>query len=79
VALTPLEFSLLELLSEHPRRVFTREQLLERVWGIDFFGDDHVVDVHISNLRRKLEPDPAEPHFIETVRGVGYRWGPRPL
>jgi DNA-binding response OmpR family regulator len=76
--LTPLEFNLLSLLSEHPRRVFTREQLLERVWGTDFYGDDHVVDVHISNLRRKIEPEPAEPRYIETVRGVGYRWGPRP-
>jgi DNA-binding response OmpR family regulator len=52
--------------------VFSREQLIERVWG-EFYGDEHVVDVHVSNLRRKIEPDPAEPRYIETVRGVGYR------
>jgi len=78
LALTPLEFALVRLLSAHPRRVFTREQLLDQVWGDDFYGDDHVVDVHISNLRRKLEADPAEPAYVETVRGAGYRWGPSP-
>jgi DNA-binding response OmpR family regulator len=78
VALTPLEFALARRLSAHPRRVFTREQLLESVWGDDAYGDAHVVDVHISNLRRKLEADPANPVYVETVRGVGYRWGPRP-
>lgn len=53
--------------------VYIRDQLLDRVWGGDFYGDDHVVDVHLSNLRKKLEPDPARPRYIETVRGVGYR------
>ncbi len=76
LVLTPLEFELVRLLSDHPRRVFTRGQLLEQLWGDDFYGDEHVVDVHISNLRRKLEPNPAVPRYIETVRGVGYRWGP---
>ncbi len=78
VALTPLEFALARHLSAHPRRVFTREQLLESIWGDESYGDAHVVDVHISNLRRKLEADPADPVYVETVRGVGYRWGPRP-
>jgi len=72
VELTPIEFGLLSTLASRPGMVFTREQLLDRVWG-EFYGDDHVVDVHLSNLRRKLEPDPAGPRFIETVRGVGYR------
>lgn len=76
--LTPLEFELVRLLSAHPRRVFTRAQLLEQLWATDYYGDEHVVEVHISNLRRKLEDDPADPAYIETVRGVGYRWGPRP-
>src|SRR5439155_10027992 len=53
-------------------RVFTRSQLLERVWGSDFY-DDHVVEVHVGNLRRKLEDDPARPRWVQTVRGVGYR------
>ncbi len=72
VELTPLEFQLLAVLASRPGMVFSREQLIERVWG-DFFGDEHVVDVHVSNLRRKIEPDPAEPRYVETVRGVGYR------
>jgi two-component system, OmpR family, alkaline phosphatase synthesis response regulator PhoP len=74
VALTPLEFTLLTTLSTHPGLVFTRAQLLERVWGSDYFGDDHVLDVHIANLRKKLDDDPARPRYIETVRGVGYRF-----
>ncbi len=77
-SLTPLEFALVLLLSAHPRRVFTRRGLLEGIWGAEDYGDDHVVDVHISNLRRKLERDPAAPVYIKTIRGVGYRWGPRP-
>ena len=76
LTLTALEFSLLLVLSSHPGRVFTRAQLLERVWG-DAYYDDHVVDVHVGNLRRKLADDPASPRHIETVRGVGYRFGPR--
>lgn len=72
--LTALEFSLLTTLTTHPGRVFTRAQLLERVWGADYFGDDHVVDVHIANLRKKLSDEPNTPRFIETVRGAGYRF-----
>jgi DNA-binding response OmpR family regulator len=74
VALTSLEFALLTALAAHPGRVFTRAQLLERVWGEDYFGDDHVVDVHIANLRKKLADEPAAPTYIETVRGAGYRF-----
>lgn len=74
VPLTPLEFSLLTTLAAHPGRVFTRAHLLERVWGVDYYGDDHVVDVHIANLRKKLGDDPSGPRYIETVRGVGYRF-----
>lgn len=74
VPLTSLEFSLLTALAAHPGRVFTRDQLLEHVWGADYFGDDHVVDVHIANLRKKLGDDPAAPTYIETVRGAGYRF-----
>lgn len=72
VELTPLEFELLATLASRPGMAFSRTQLIERVWG-EFYGDEHVVDVHVSNLRRKIEPDPAEPRYVETVRGVGYR------
>lgn len=74
VSLTPIEFSLLETLSSRPGIVYTRDQLIEHVWGHDFYGDEHTVDVHVSNLRRKIERDPAQPAWIETVRGVGYRF-----
>ena len=75
VELTKLEFDLLDALSESPRLVLSRTQLLERVWGPAWFGDHHVVDVHVANLRRKLGDDPRSPRFIRTVRGVGYRMG----
>lgn len=73
VEVTAREFALLLALARHPGRVFTRVQLLERVWS-DAYYDEHVVDVHIANLRKKLEADPAHPHYLETVRGVGYRF-----
>jgi DNA-binding response OmpR family regulator len=73
--LTRIEFDLLDTLSAAPRVAFSRAQLLERVWGENWFGDDHVVDVHVSNLRRKLADDPRSPDFVCTVRGVGYRMG----
>lgn len=76
--LTALEFDLLLTLSERPGYVFSRSRLLERLWGEDYFGDDHVVDVHIANLRKKIEPDSAKPRFIQTVRGVGYRFSRGP-
>lgn len=75
VELTRLEFDLLDALSERPHVVFTRSQLVERVWGPTWFGDEHVVDVHVANLRRKLGDDGRKPRYIRTVRGVGYRMG----
>jgi DNA-binding response OmpR family regulator len=74
VALTPTEFRLLEAFAKSPGRVFTREELLARVFGPDFDGMDRTIDVHITNLRRKIETD-AEDHYIVTVHGVGYRLG----
>jgi DNA-binding response OmpR family regulator len=68
--LTPREFALLELLMRHPRRVFTRETLINRVWGINFVGDTNVVDVHMSHLRRKIGREARR--LIQTVHGVGY-------
>lgn len=73
VMLTAIEFDLLSTLAEDPGVVFGRQKLLDRVWGMDYVGDDHVVDVHLGNLRRKLGDDAGAPTFIETVRGVGYR------
>lgn len=73
VPLTPTEFRLLVELARRPGQVFTREVLLERVWGYDYLGDSRLVDVAIQRLRAKVEADPAEPELIETVRGVGYR------
>jgi DNA-binding response OmpR family regulator len=74
VDLTALEFDLLTALVSEPGRVFSRRQLLERVWGWDFFGDERVVDVHVRNLRRALADDAAQPTIIGTVRGVGYKF-----
>lgn len=77
VPLTAREFEIVVTLAAHPGRVFTRAQLLERVWGDDYY-DDHVVDVHVANLRKKIEEDPGNPRHVETVRGVGYRWASSP-
>jgi DNA-binding response OmpR family regulator len=70
---TRTEFRLLCELANHPGKVLSREQLLERVWGYDYFGDGRLVDVHVRRLRTKVEPDPAAPRFILTVRGMGYK------
>jgi DNA-binding response OmpR family regulator len=78
VELTRIEFDLLDALSERPRVALTRAQLLEQVWGPSWFGDDHVVDVHMSKLRQKLGDDPREPRYLRTVRGVGYRLDAEP-
>jgi two-component system phosphate regulon response regulator PhoB len=75
VSLSPKEFRLLELFMSYPRRVWSREQLIEQVWGPDFMGDTKTVDVHIRWLREKLELDPSQPQYIVTVRGFGYRFG----
>jgi len=76
VSLTALEFDLLLALASRPGFVFGRRRLLERVWGEDYFGDDHVVDVHVANLRKKLNAaeDGAGNRYVRTVRGVGYRF-----
>lgn len=75
VSLSPKEFRLLELFLNYTRRVWSREQLLDQVWGVDFVGDSKTVDVHIRWLREKLEQDPSHPEYIVTVRGFGYRFG----
>ncbi|MBD2465825.1 response regulator transcription factor [Oscillatoria sp. FACHB-1407] len=75
INLSPKEFRILELFMSHPRRVWSREQLIERVWGPDFMGDSKTVDVHIRWLREKLEVDPSRPEYLMTVRGFGYRFG----
>ena len=75
VSLTRTEFDVLAALSEHPKRVFSRSALIAEVWGEDWFGDEHLVDVHIGHLRRKLGDDATNPRFVRTVRGVGYRLG----
>jgi len=72
--LTPKEFELLRFLASEPGKVFSRDQLLEKIWGYDFAGDSRTVDVHIRHLRQKLEKYPGMPLYIETVRGVGYRF-----
>ena len=73
VELTSLEFQLLVALAEAPGRVFTRRQLIERVWGWDFYGDERLVDVHVGNLRKAIGDAADEPRFVGTVRGVGYK------
>lgn len=78
VALSSLEFDLLAALAAAPGRVFSRAQLLEKVWGYDFYGDERVVDVHIRSVRARLGDDAADPHLIATVRGVGYKFVGRP-
>jgi DNA-binding response OmpR family regulator len=76
VALKPREFDLLLFLARNPRHVFTREQLLDRVWGYDFAAQTRTVDVHVRWLREKIEPDPANPIYLLTNRGFGYRLEP---
>lgn len=74
IELTKLEFDLLKFLSDNPGLVFSRDRLLERVWNYDYFGDERVVDVHMARLRKKLEDDPTHPRYIQTIRGVGYKY-----
>jgi DNA-binding response OmpR family regulator len=75
VEVTRTEFDLLAALSARPRMAFSRRQLIDAVWGETWVGDEHLVDVHVGHLRRKLGDDPATPRFIRTIRGVGYRMG----
>ncbi len=72
--LTTLEFNLLSTFISYPGRVWSRNQLIDKLWGDDFFGDDRVVDTHIRRLRKKIEPDPSNPTFIKTVIGAGYKF-----
>jgi DNA-binding response OmpR family regulator len=74
--LTAKEFDLLYFLARHPRRVFSRQQLMESVWGYEAALDTGTVTVHIRRLREKIEPDPSRPRFLETLWGVGYRFAP---
>lgn len=75
ISLTPLEFDLLVILARKPKQVFTREVLLERVWGYQYKADTRLVNVHVQRLRAKIERDPDHPTIVMTVRGVGYRAG----
>lgn len=72
--LTALEFKLLQTFLSHPGRAWSRAQLIDNLWGDDFFGDDRVVDTHVARLRKKIEPKPTQPAFIKTVQGVGYKF-----
>ncbi len=74
IKLTLTEFELLAVLARDPGVVVSRQELLDRVWGVDYYGGDHVLDVHIGNLRRKLGENPDQPQWVETVRGVGFRF-----
>jgi two-component system alkaline phosphatase synthesis response regulator PhoP len=77
VELTPIEFRLLRYLASHPGRPFSREQLIEAIWGYDStVGSDRTIDVHMRHLRQKLEQDPTNPRWLLTVRGVGYKFEP---
>jgi len=76
VALTRTEFDIVALLAGTPRMAFSRRQIVEAVWGPTWVGDEHLVDVHVGHLRRKLGDDAADPVFVRTVRGIGYRMGP---
>lgn len=76
ITLTAKEFDLMWLLARHPQQVFTREQLLDRVWGYEFYGGESTVTVHIRRLREKIEVDPSNPLLIQTVWGMGYKFEP---
>ena len=78
VELTPLEFDLLYALARYRGRVLSREQLIEQVWGYDYYGEDRVVDVHLGRIRKKIEDQAAIPRLIVTVRGAGYRFEDEP-
>lgn len=75
LSLSPREYALLEIFMNNPRRVYSRDDLIERVWGLDYDGDTKTVDVHICWIRQKIEEDPTRPKILQTVRGFGYRLG----
>jgi two-component system, OmpR family, alkaline phosphatase synthesis response regulator PhoP len=74
VELTAREFDVLALLASHPGRVYSREQIMRHLWDGDFFGEARAADVHVQNIRHKVEPDPKNPRYVRTVRGAGYRF-----
>jgi two-component system response regulator ResD len=76
ILLTAKEFDLLWFFARHPQQVLTRDQLLNQVWGYEFYGDESTVTVHIRRLREKIEADPSQPTYLHTVRGVGYKFDP---
>lgn len=75
IAVTPIEWKLLNAFTRYPQKVFTREDLIELAFGLDFSGYDRVIDTHVKNLRKKLEDDPKQPVYICTVHGMGYKFG----
>lgn len=74
IELTPTEFAIIKLFIENPGKAFSRDEILNTIWGYDFVGDSKIVDVNIRRIRSKIENDSKNPHYIETVWGVGYRW-----
>jgi len=78
IDLTPLEFQILELLATEPGRAWSRNSLLDQVWSTDYEGYQRNIDPHINRLRKKLETDPKDPHYVLTVRGVGYKLNESP-
>jgi len=74
IELTPKEYQLITLFIQNPGKLFSRNELLDRVWGSDFIGDLKIIDVNIRRLRKRIEEDPSKPKYIETVWGAGYRW-----
>jgi two-component system, OmpR family, alkaline phosphatase synthesis response regulator PhoP len=74
VELTAKEFDVLALLASHPGRVYTREQIMRHLWDGDFYGEPRAADVHVQHIRKKIEPDPNKPRYVQTVRGTGYRF-----
>ncbi len=74
VELTAKEFEVLALLATHPGRVYSREQIMRHLWDGDFFGEPRAADVHVQHIRSKIEPDPKNPRYVQTVRGMGYRF-----
>ncbi|MDD2585014.1 MAG: response regulator transcription factor [Syntrophomonadaceae bacterium] len=75
IELTPREYAVVELLMKRPGKAFSREEIMDKIWGFEYAGDYKVVDVNIRRIRQKIEDDPAQPVYMETVWGFGYRWG----